>query len=48
MYIRTQRALDVGVSGKCELHKCRAIKKAMDDILDNIKVIKDVLKCKRG
>ncbi len=39
---------------KCELHKCednyesRAIKKAMDDILDNIKVIKDVLKCKRG
>ena len=39
---------------KCELHKCednyesRAIKKAMDEILDNIKVIKDVLKCKRG
>ena len=27
---------------------CKAIKKAMDDILDNMKIIKDVLKCKRG
>lgn len=33
---------------KLEDDKCRAIKKAMNDILDNIKVIKDVLKCKRG
>ena len=39
---------------KCELHKCednyesREIKKTTNDILDNIKVIKDVLKCKRG
>ena len=39
---------------KCELHKCednyesRAIKKAMDEILDNMKIIKDVLKYKRG
>ena len=39
---------------KCELHKCednyesREIKKTTNEILDNIKVIKDVLKCKRG
>ena len=33
---------------KLEDDKCRAIKKAMNDILDNIKVIKDVLKCKIG
>ena len=33
---------------KLEDNECRAIKKAMDDILDNVKVIKDVLKCKRG
>ena len=39
---------------KCELHKCednyesREIKKTTNEILDNIKVIKDVLKYKRG
>ena len=39
---------------KCELHKCedncesREIKKAMDEIIENIKIIKDVLKYKRG
>lgn len=33
---------------KLEDNKCEAIQKAMEDILDNIKVIKDVLKCKRG
>lgn len=39
---------------KCELHKCedgyesRAIQKTINDILENMKVIKDVLKYKKG
>ena len=33
---------------KLDDNKCRVIEKAMDDILDNMKVIKDVLKCKKS
>lgn len=33
---------------KLDDNKCRVIEKAMDDILDNMKIIKDVLKYKKG